>query len=39
MDPTGATKRGRPNITWNEGVKINMEKRNIYDEVWLDRDM
>jgi hypothetical protein len=36
-NPTGTRKRGRPNITWNEEVKINMDKRYINDKGWLHR--
>lgn len=42
-DSPGKRKSGRPNITWNEGVTTNMEKRNIKrnmkGEECLDRDM
>jgi hypothetical protein len=37
-NPSGTRKGGRPDITWNQGVRINIEKRNINYEEWLDRD-
>jgi hypothetical protein len=31
-NPVGRREHGRHNITWNEGVRTNMEKRNVKDE-------
>jgi hypothetical protein len=37
--PNWTRKHTRPNITRYNGVRINMEKRKINDDDWLDKDM
>ena len=36
--PPGRRKRGRPKITWAEGIRGLMEEKGIMEEDWNDRD-
>jgi hypothetical protein len=31
--------RGRPKLTWNESVKIDLKEWNIYEELIIDRSV
>jgi hypothetical protein len=35
----GTTKSSKPNTTWKDGGRINVEKEIYRNEEWLDRDM
>ena len=36
--PMGRRKRGRPNITWTEGILKTMRERGIQEGDWEDRE-
>ena len=36
--PTGTRKRGRPNITWTEGILKTMREGGLQEGDWEDRE-
>ena len=36
--PRGRRKRGRPRKSWREGINKEMERRELTDNMWADRD-
>jgi hypothetical protein len=34
--PTGRRKRGRPKLTWEEGIRGLMEEKGLMEEAWND---
>ncbi|PSN46940.1 hypothetical protein C0J52_21274 [Blattella germanica] len=36
--PMGRRKRGRPNITWTEGILKTMRDRGVQERDWEDRE-
>jgi hypothetical protein len=37
-NPPGRRKRGRPNLTWMEGIRGLMGEKGLVEEDWNDRD-
>jgi hypothetical protein len=35
--PSGGRKRGRPNLTWTEGIRGMMGEKGLKEEDWADR--
>jgi len=38
LSPTGRRKRGRPKLTWAEGIRGLMGEKGLMEEDWNDRD-
>jgi hypothetical protein len=36
--PSGRRKRGRPKLTWAEGIRGRMAEKGLQEENWTDRD-
>jgi len=36
--PPGRRKRGRPKLTWMEGIRELMEEKELTEEDWNDRE-
>jgi hypothetical protein len=36
--PPGRSKRGRPKLTWAEGIRVLMGEKGLIDEDWNDRN-
>jgi hypothetical protein len=38
-NPQGKRRRGRPANTWEDGIRDNMQRRNLKDEGCFDREL